>query len=76
MHDSPLEPADHAWLAQAFPFSPPVGRVGKDMHKAIINRLPRMAGARNLADIYFKHAAWMCVSFFFFSDRLSVSGLE
>ncbi|KAF5328220.1 hypothetical protein D9619_013449 [Psilocybe cf. subviscida] len=58
-HDFPLEPADPAWLAHAFPFSPPVGRVGENMRAAIINKLPRAVGARNLADIYFKHAAWI-----------------
>jgi hypothetical protein len=55
-------PLDVAWLCRAFPFSSPVSETRQGIRESIISLLPPVSVARSWCDIYFRHAAWMCVT--------------
>lgn len=54
-------PSDVPWVSYAFPFTPSVGKTAEDVRGSIIGLLPRASVAKNICNIYYRHAAWMCV---------------
>ena len=52
-------------MSYAFPFSPPLNKTLEDVRQSIMNRLPRQPEAKELSDLYFRHAAWMHVLLIF-----------
>lgn len=48
-------------MSYAFPFSPPINKTLEDVRQSIMNRLPQQPEAKELSDLYFRHAAWMHV---------------
>ncbi|KAA1468740.1 hypothetical protein DENSPDRAFT_834151 [Dentipellis sp. KUC8613] len=50
-------PTDIPWLAHAFPFN--TTRSSDSIRGSLLGLLPNASKARQLADIYFQHAAWM-----------------
>ncbi|KAJ6591842.1 fungal-specific transcription factor domain-containing protein [Mycena vulgaris] len=57
----PAMPTDIPWIAYAFPFTANISKTGRDVRTNLINLLPRVAVAQRFCDIYYRHAAWMCV---------------
>ncbi|KAJ3515761.1 hypothetical protein NLJ89_g1555 [Agrocybe chaxingu] len=51
-------PTDLSWLSHAFPFAAPVGKTAESVRQTIVNKLPQLAEARALSDIYYHHAAY------------------
>lgn len=51
-------------MSYAFPFSPPINKTLEDVRQSIMNRLPGQSEAKELSDLYFRHAAWMHVLLF------------
>lgn len=56
-------PTDIPWLSHTFPFSASIRETSAGLRESIMSYLPDAMRARRLADIYYKHAAWMCVLF-------------
>ncbi|EMD39039.1 hypothetical protein CERSUDRAFT_133798 [Gelatoporia subvermispora B] len=52
-------PAELPWLNHTFPFASTVDETAVGVRQQIIQLLPDAAKARQLAEIYYKHAAWM-----------------
>ncbi|KAI0641862.1 fungal-specific transcription factor domain-containing protein [Trametes meyenii] len=52
-------PRDLPWISYTFPFSTTVNESPGDARARVLDALPDHAKARRLANIYFKHAAWM-----------------
>src|SRR6266478_5121774 len=50
------------WLSSAFPFSPNVNHVSRQLRDEIVGSLPQPGEAEELAAFYFQYAAWMLVN--------------
>lgn len=59
--DSPM-PTDVPWLNYAFPFTSTVSKTAEGLRGSIISLLPRASLAKKICEIYYRHAAWMCVT--------------
>jgi hypothetical protein len=57
-------PTDLSWLSYGFPFATPPTRTVENIRNAILSKLPGKSAAKIICEIYFRHAAWMCVPFF------------
>jgi len=74
----PTSPSDIPWLSHAFPFSATVGDTAENVRQMVMSKLPPVEVARMLCGIYFRHAAWLYVSFVsIFSENRSnfISGI-
>ncbi|KAI0793976.1 hypothetical protein C8Q74DRAFT_1194559 [Fomes fomentarius] len=52
-------PTDIPWLSHTFPFYTAVSETAEGIRNSVLNSLPDHAKARELVEIYYKHAAWM-----------------
>ncbi|OCH93710.1 hypothetical protein OBBRIDRAFT_790061 [Obba rivulosa] len=52
-------PTDIPWLSHTFPFASSVDETAAVVRGQIVQLLPDVEKARQLAEIYYKHAAWM-----------------
>ncbi|KAI0741469.1 hypothetical protein C8Q80DRAFT_1109932 [Daedaleopsis nitida] len=52
-------PTDIPWLSHTFPFYTAVNEAAAGIRNSVLSSLPDHAKARQLVDIYYKHAAWM-----------------
>lgn len=58
----PTMPSDPPWLAYSFPFASAVGKTAEGIRGSLMSLLPRASAAREICDIYYRHAAWLLVS--------------
>ncbi|EEB94951.1 hypothetical protein MPER_06158, partial [Moniliophthora perniciosa FA553] len=54
-----LQFLDVPWLAYAFPFTSSANKSAEGLRGSILSLLPKLSAARNLCNIYYRHAAWM-----------------
>ncbi|KAI0080188.1 hypothetical protein K474DRAFT_1590474 [Panus rudis PR-1116 ss-1] len=52
-------PTDLPWLNHAFPLATAVGESAMAVRASLLKSLPDMRKARHMAEIYYRHAAWM-----------------
>ncbi|TFK91717.1 hypothetical protein K466DRAFT_541117 [Polyporus arcularius HHB13444] len=52
-------PTDIPWLSHTFPFSTAVTETAAGIRNSVLASLPDHAKARELVNLYYKHAAWM-----------------
>ena len=55
-------PTEIPWLSHSFPFYAAVSETAAGMRAAILAGLPDPARARELVELYYRHAAWMFVT--------------
>ena len=54
-------PTDIPWLSHTFPFYTAVNETAAGIRSSVLASLPDHAKARELVNLYYKHAAWMYV---------------
>ncbi|TCD68404.1 hypothetical protein EIP91_010805 [Steccherinum ochraceum] len=54
-------PTDLPWLHQAFPLSVTSPEAVTDLRASLVSYLPELQTTRRIAEIYYRHAAWMYV---------------
>ncbi|KAI0716023.1 hypothetical protein C8T65DRAFT_642581 [Cerioporus squamosus] len=52
-------PTDIPWLSHTFPFSTAINETAAGIRSSVLASLPDHAKARELVNLYYKHAAWM-----------------
>ena len=61
-------PTEIPWLSHSFPLYAAVSETAAGIRSAVLAALPDPTRARELVEIYYKHAAWMYVT-----PRISIS---
>ncbi|EAU90340.1 hypothetical protein CC1G_09022 [Coprinopsis cinerea okayama7 len=56
---APHMPQDLPWLSHGFPFTSAVNKTSEAVRASITSHLPAPAAAKRIANLYFRHAAWM-----------------
>ncbi|EGO23157.1 hypothetical protein SERLADRAFT_471933 [Serpula lacrymans var. lacrymans S7.9] len=52
-------PSDIPWLSHAFPFASTTAKLAENTRGTLLSFLPRASTTRNIADMYYKHAAFL-----------------
>ncbi|TFK25635.1 hypothetical protein FA15DRAFT_668330 [Coprinopsis marcescibilis] len=56
---TPHMPQDLPWLSHGFPFTSAVSKTSESVRESISVHIPALSTAKRIADLYFRHAAWM-----------------